>query len=104
MLVKSEKYKEYKRIYQLKYYHKNENIRVECEYCKCFVTKAGMKKHINTEKCMNIREKINNTNNINSANIAYLKMKLQSSNHNDNENNYNNNINNRTSNTTRTTT
>ena len=57
-IKKIEKNKEYKRIYQLKHYHKNENIRVECEYCKCFVTKAGMKKHINTEKCMNIREKI----------------------------------------------
>ena len=42
-IKKHEKYKEYKRIYQLKYYHKNENIKVECEYCKCFVTKAGMK-------------------------------------------------------------
>ena len=57
MPIKKEKYEEYKRIYQLKYYHKNENIRIECEYCKCFVTKAGMKKHINTEKCINIREK-----------------------------------------------
>ena len=71
-IKKVEKYKENKRIYQLKYYHKNENIRVECEYCKCFVTKAGMKKHINTEKCMNIREKINNTNNITIIGIFYV--------------------------------
>ena len=56
--IKKKKYKEYNRIYHLEYYHKNENIRVECEFCKCFVTKAGMKKHINTEKCINIREKI----------------------------------------------
>ena len=57
-IKKKEKSKEYNRIYHLKYYHENENIRVECEYCKCIVTKAGMKKHINTEKCINIREKI----------------------------------------------